>query len=117
MHTITQRLTAAACRILFLSALVVATSTAFAAEVPNYTIGDALKQAAPPPSPDRKEAPAPVTPVIIREEEKPLSLADGEKILSRISGSKALCKATRPNWRRLWPPTGTGSSPWRKLRR
>lgn len=90
MHMTTQRLTAAAHRMLFLSALVVATSTAFAAEVPNYSIGDALKQAAPPPSPDRKETPAPVTPVIIREEEKPLSLAEGEKIFVkdfRIEGA------------------------------
>lgn len=63
--------------LLFLLCIITA-SPAFAQVVPN--IGDAVKQAAPPPqeTPDRKEAPP--APVILEEGEKPFTLPEGGKI-------------------------------------
>ncbi len=67
----------AAARMLILSVLLITGSTAFA-QVP--TIGDAVKQAAPPPAETKKEAPPKEAPVIIQEAEKPFALPEGGKI-------------------------------------
>lgn len=79
MHKLKQRLAATIVRILSLSAFVVITSSAFAAQAPGYNIGDAMKGATPPPKDPKKATPPPEIPVIVQEE-KPLSLPDGEKL-------------------------------------
>jgi len=78
MHIIRQRHAAAAGRLVFIFAFAATTSTAFAAEAPTYNIGDAIKGAIPP-KPVPQKTPPPELPVIIQEE-KPLTLTDGEKI-------------------------------------
>lgn len=84
MHKLNKCLATSAGRILSHSAFVITVftaSTAFAAPpVADYNIGDALKGAVPPQTPAQKAAPAPPKPVIIQEEEKTFSLAEGEKI-------------------------------------
>ncbi len=80
MHIEKKHIALTARLILFgFSAFFITTSITFAAEVPNYNIGDAIKGATPPPSEPKKPAPPPEVPVIVQEE-KPLSLADGEKL-------------------------------------
>ncbi len=89
MHRFKHHSAASTARILILLALVVATSTAFAAEVPGYNIGDAIKGAIPP-KPAPQKTPPPEIPVIIQEE-KPLTLTDGEKIFVKdfkLEGSR-----------------------------
>lgn len=79
MHRLRQHIAATTALIFIFPVLIMTTSTVFAAEVPNYNIGDAIKGAAPPPSEPKKPATPPEIPVIVQEE-KPLSLADGEKL-------------------------------------
>ena len=50
-----------------------------AASLPNYDISNAMKEVTPPKAPQSSEKPAPLP--IIQEEEKPLTLAEGEKML------------------------------------
>lgn len=50
-----------------------------AASLPNYDISNAMKEVTPPKAPLNSEKPAPLS--IIQEEEKPLTLAEGEKML------------------------------------
>ena len=50
-----------------------------AASLPNYDISNAMKEVTPPKAPQRSEKPTPLS--IIQEEEKPLTLAEGEKML------------------------------------
>jgi hemolysin activation/secretion protein len=78
MHVLKKQILTTAAGILFLCALIIMTSTAFAQQVPN--IGGAVKEAAPPPAetPGKKELPA--APAITQEEEKSFSLPEGEKI-------------------------------------
>ncbi len=90
MHKLKKHIMTTAAGIFFVCALIITPSITFAqVQVPN--IGDAVKEATPPPPerPAQKEAPA--TPVIIQEEEKPFSLPEGEKIFIkdfRLEGAK-----------------------------
>lgn len=88
MHTQKKLITITAALILSFSAHIITTSTTFA-QVPS--LGGAVKQAAPPPSPAKKEAPPRETPVIVQEGDKPFSLPEGEKIFIKdfkVEGSE-----------------------------
>jgi len=90
MRKFEKMLAATVKRISLFAALVVTASTSFAAQVPAYNTGDALKEATPPPAPAQKVAPAP-QPQIVIQQEQPFSLADGQKILVkdfRLEGAK-----------------------------
>jgi len=65
---------------LFISALIITTPTAFA-QIPGANIGGAVKGAETPPSEARPVPKSPETPVIIQQEEKPLTLPEGRKLL------------------------------------
>jgi hemolysin activation/secretion protein len=77
---------------LFLVALIITASIAIA-QVPGYNIGDAMKQAAPPPDETRKDRTTPETPVIVQEEEKHFSLPEGEKIFVKAFNLEGTEKA------------------------
>jgi hemolysin activation/secretion protein len=71
------------------------------AQVPN--IGDALKQATPPPKEARPEA-APEKPLVIEEKEKPFTLPEGGKILVKDFKLEGASKADEPGLSALLEP-------------
>ena len=79
-HTPARRASLSLCSLLALTA-----SASFAATppVPNYGISDAVRDANTPLRPDLPVVPQPPAPVIIQQDEIPMSLADGEKIAVR----------------------------------
>ena len=66
--------------VLFISALVIVSSTAFA-QIPGANIGGAVNQAITPQAEARPAAKEPAKPVIVQEEEAPLSLPEGQKLM------------------------------------
>lgn len=79
MHQIKRNLASTVWVTLSLSALILTTTNVFADQAPVYNIGGAIKEASPPPTEPKETTPTPEIPIIIQEE-KPLTLADGEKL-------------------------------------
>jgi len=80
MHRFTPHIAAPIARsFIFIVLVITASSAVFAAEALTYNIGDAVKEAIPP-KPAPQKIPPPEIPVIVQEE-KPLTMAVGEKIL------------------------------------
>ncbi len=81
-----------------LAALVLTNAAALVqapAQVPGYNAGAAAQQATPPKTPAQKASPSAAVPIIIQEEEKPLTLKEGEKLFVKdfkIDGAEAADK-------------------------
>ncbi len=91
MHKLYKFIATATVWMLFISALIIVSSTAFA-QIPGANIGGAVKGAETPPSEARPVPKSPETPVIIQEAEKPFAMPEGEKLLVKdfkLEGSLA----------------------------
>ena len=80
MCKICKLISVAAVWMLFISALVIVRSTAFA-QIPGANIGGAVNQAITPQAEARPAAKEPAKPVIVQEEETPFSLPEGQKLI------------------------------------